>query len=256
MDSKSDGTGSSLAVSEGLTPQAALDRLLGSKQDQRRRLASLPFAEKFRLVAEMRALGDEAVRAGAIRGLCDLTVRTYTILHRSIQAVLQREANGRDVPHWMTIGVLSAFLFEAYLNHVGLGLFRSWRDLERKLGHKEKLTLICQILQIDHQRIASLGLADLFRFRDRVAHGTTETKTVVLPSLVTTTVLDEMPFNIEPLKSSNRDVVSRWASTVEEAIRFVHAAYAPEARKRGLTESDDPFELVVHGPIYMGTPEK
>jgi hypothetical protein len=41
---------------EGLTAQAALSRLLESKRVQRQKLAALPFAEKFRLVAEMREM--------------------------------------------------------------------------------------------------------------------------------------------------------------------------------------------------------
>ncbi|HEY2028182.1 MAG TPA: hypothetical protein VGH20_03145 [Myxococcales bacterium] len=47
---------------EGLTPQAALARLLESKREQRRKLAALPFAEKFRMVVEMRRLSDAVPR--------------------------------------------------------------------------------------------------------------------------------------------------------------------------------------------------
>jgi hypothetical protein len=63
MDSKSAGNDSSQTTREGLTPQAALTRLLESKLQQRRQLAALPFAEKFRIVVQMQRLSESIKRA-------------------------------------------------------------------------------------------------------------------------------------------------------------------------------------------------
>jgi hypothetical protein len=63
MDSKRAGNDSSQTTHEGLTPQAALERLLQSKREQRRQLAALPFAEKFRIVVQMQRLSESIKRA-------------------------------------------------------------------------------------------------------------------------------------------------------------------------------------------------
>jgi hypothetical protein len=254
MDSKSGGTSSSTTVNDGLTPQAVLERISKAKLEQRRKLATLPFEEKFRLVADMRRLSDEAVRDEKPSVLCDLTVRTYAVLHRSVQMLLPKEDEPALPAHWMTIGVLSAFLLEAYLNHAGRGLLSSWSSVERKLGPKEKLALISELLEIaiDRGREPFRCFDDVFRFRDLVAHGKTTTTTVPLPNNVTTHVLDALPLTVEPLRSSNRETIAPRAAAVDEMIGTLHAAYVSRARLRGLKEVDDPFELAVHGPVYVG----
>ena len=69
--------------------------------------------------------------------------------------------------------VVAAFKFEAYLNHVGNVLFPSWWAEKERLSHRQKRKLICAHLNIaetDGER-PWLTLADLFRFRNLVAHG-------------------------------------------------------------------------------------
>lgn len=62
MGSKSAGRSSSKGASKALTPQAALDRIVESKRAIRRKLAQLPFEEKFRMVLEMRRLSEAAIQ--------------------------------------------------------------------------------------------------------------------------------------------------------------------------------------------------
>src|SRR3954471_24537961 len=62
MGSKSAGRSSSKGASKALTPQAALDRIVESKRAIRRKLAQLPFEEKFRMVLEMRRLSQAAIQ--------------------------------------------------------------------------------------------------------------------------------------------------------------------------------------------------
>jgi hypothetical protein len=62
MVSKIDGQDSSPPGNEGLNVEQTFKRLLASKAKERRRLASLPFEEKFRIVASMRQMSDSALR--------------------------------------------------------------------------------------------------------------------------------------------------------------------------------------------------
>jgi hypothetical protein len=68
MGSKSAGSGSSKRAGEALTPQAAVDRIAESKRAARRKLAQLPFEEKFRMVVEMRRMSEAARQRPPQRG--------------------------------------------------------------------------------------------------------------------------------------------------------------------------------------------
>jgi hypothetical protein len=76
----------------------------------------------------------------------------------------------------LAANVLAAFKFEAYLNHVGKALFpHSWNKMER-LSHARKRDAVCERLGIvradDDSRWRTV--ADLFKFRNMVAHGKSE----------------------------------------------------------------------------------
>ena len=68
--------------------------------------------------------------------------------------------------------VLTAFTFEAYLNHVGPKLFNSWAALE-KLSPKDKLKIIAEKieLEIDFGKKPWQVINTLFGFRNDIAHG-------------------------------------------------------------------------------------
>jgi hypothetical protein len=74
--------------------------------------------------------------------------------------------------------VFSAFAIEAHLNHIGEAKLSFWGIVEPKLPWRAKLDLILEQLGI----IADFGkppfqtLCDLFKFRDRLAHGKTTTE--------------------------------------------------------------------------------
>lgn len=84
-------------------------------------------------------------------------------------------------PGWfyfaMMGGVFAAFTVEGYLNHLGQKQIRDWNELERKLGPREKLLLLRNILHLS-VNIASRPfqtLRDMLRLRDTLAHGKTIT---------------------------------------------------------------------------------
>jgi hypothetical protein len=71
--------------------------------------------------------------------------------------------------------VFMAFTFEAYLNHVGDEEIPFWEEIEM-ISWKKKLKLIGKHLNhpFDLSRRPMQGIADLFQFRDYLAHGRTE----------------------------------------------------------------------------------
>jgi hypothetical protein len=80
----------------------------------------------------------------------------------------------------MMAGVFAAFTVEGYLNHLGQKRVRDWSELERKLGPREKLLLLRDMLHlsVDMARRPFQTLRDMLRLRDALAHG----KTLTVPS--------------------------------------------------------------------------
>jgi hypothetical protein len=75
---------------------------------------------------------------------------------------------------WMGSLILTAFSFEAYLNHVGPKLFACWDALEI-LSPEGKLDIICESLGVvflkDERPRQTVH--DLIKFRNNLAHGKT-----------------------------------------------------------------------------------
>jgi hypothetical protein len=252
MDSKSGGPDSSRHGNDGVTVEQALERILASKERERRRLAELPFEEKFRMVASMRKISDAATRGQAAVPYFALAVRTYAVVHKSILSLLPKQGELVSANVWMTIGVLLAFLLEAYLNHVGEQVVPVWSELERPLRPKAKLEVIAAELKVDLGSAPFATFDAIFRFRDLFAHGKTITTPVESPLNLTTQALDGLSFSAKPLDTMNRETVAPWVGSTEQMIRSIHAAYFPVAIARGWKEVDDPFKLAVHGPLCFG----
>jgi hypothetical protein len=108
----------------------------------------------------------------------DLT--TYAELWHASECVL---AAGIEQPRgssWQFLSsiVLTAFAFEAYLNHVGPQVLSCWGSLER-LSPNSKLYLLCETLKV--RLPGATGerpletISELFKFRNTLAHGRSET---------------------------------------------------------------------------------
>jgi hypothetical protein len=69
--------------------------------------------------------------------------------------------------------IFTAFAFEAYLNHIGPGVFASWPEIERKLSPHEKLSLLCEQLAVtvDWSSRPWQSIKALMGYRNTVAHG-------------------------------------------------------------------------------------
>ncbi|HLF85342.1 MAG TPA: hypothetical protein VI837_14305 [Blastocatellia bacterium] len=106
------------------------------------------------------------------------TVFTYAYLNMAAnQALEHAEASERGRTYdCMSVILFCAFTLEAYFNHLGKEKFQCWELIERRLGPKEKLLLLLDVIKhsIDESRRPFQTLKDIFRLRDALAHGKTE----------------------------------------------------------------------------------
>ena len=74
--------------------------------------------------------------------------------------------------------VFAAFSIEAHLNHIGEAKLSFWQIVEPKLSWRQKLELITTHFGVtpDFGKRPFQTLSDLFRLRDRLAHGKTTTE--------------------------------------------------------------------------------
>lgn len=93
--------------------------------------------------------------------------------HRALKKAQEQQAG--NFYFAMMAGVFAAFTVEGYLNHLGQRRVRAWSEIERKLGPREKLLLLRDMLHLSVD-IASRPfqtLRDILRLRDALAHGKT-----------------------------------------------------------------------------------
>jgi len=71
----------------------------------------------------------------------------------------------------------SAFTVEAFLNHLGANSTTFWSSVEHKLSPLDKLEVLARLFALtpDFGRRPFQTLRQMFRFRDALAHGKTET---------------------------------------------------------------------------------
>lgn len=104
------------------------------------------------------------------------TVHTYSELWPASRCVLESGLNEPKGSAWqfLSSAVLTAFTFEAYLNHVGFRTIEYWYQLER-LPPWSKFELLCETLGVNFPE--GLGarplqtIAKLLNFRNTIAHG-------------------------------------------------------------------------------------
>jgi len=106
------------------------------------------------------------------------TVAMYAEMWDGSKILLRRAELETTGSYWvlMSVLLLTAFTFEAYLNHIGPKLFQSWNELER-LPPLEKLESVCEKLGISFppDRRPHQSLVTLFDFRNDLAHGKNQT---------------------------------------------------------------------------------
>ena len=108
------------------------------------------------------------------------TTNTFAYCYIASHDALRRaemEATGA-LYFCMMAGVFAAFTVEGFLNHLGQARVSDWESLERKLGPREKLLLLRQLLKlsVDESRRPYQTLRTMLQLRDALAHGKTQTK--------------------------------------------------------------------------------
>jgi hypothetical protein len=166
----------------------------------------------------------------------DLT--TYAELWHASECVL---AAGIEQPRgssWQFLSsiVLTAFAFEAYLDHVGPQVLSCWGSLER-LSPNSKLYLLCETLKV--RLPGATGerpletISELFKFRNTLAHGRSET---IIPEPKSVDIDELEAHRTERLLSDwerlieNCDFAKRAREDVETVLKLLQAA-RPEPKE-------------------------
>jgi hypothetical protein len=130
--------------------------------------------------------------------------------------------------------VLTAFAFEAYLNHVGPQVLSCWGSLER-LSPNSKLHLLCETLKVSLPGTTGERplQSELFKFRNTLAHGRSET---IIPEPKSVSVDELEAHRTERLASDwerlieNCDFAKRAREDVETVLKLLQAA-RPEPKE-------------------------
>ena len=106
-------------------------------------------------------------------------VYTYSELWHASDCMLKDGIEDANASSWKFLSsiVLTAFSFEAYLNHVGIRTIKSWDHLER-LPPWSKFELLCETLNVsfsaDKAERPLQTIQNLLNFRNTIAHGSSE----------------------------------------------------------------------------------
>lgn len=101
-------------------------------------------------------------------------VRTFADLAHGADVLITKTQQDRNGSYYtiMSSLLLTAFTFEAYLNHLGSETIRFWEEIE-SIKVMEKYSVLCKELGIspDFSRRPYQTLTALFKFRNSIAHG-------------------------------------------------------------------------------------
>ena len=108
------------------------------------------------------------------------TFNTFSYLLNGAHSLAQTAKDHEVGSNYCRISAVafSAFAIEAHLNHIGEAMLPFWSIVEPKLPWRAKLDLIVKQFGItpDFGKRPFQTLGDLFKFRDRLAHGKTTTE--------------------------------------------------------------------------------
>lgn len=161
------------------------------------------------------------------------TVHTYAELWHGSRILLERAQAEQKGSKWLWMAslFLTAFSFEAYLNHVGPKTLECWDVLE-VLSPEGKLDIICESLGIifSKDRRPYQTIHELIKFRNNLAHG----KTVTVEENTNRDIddyLDEF-IGIHHLAIWEEYCTEKNATKaredIEKVLRLIHDKVAPE----------------------------
>lgn len=101
-------------------------------------------------------------------------VRTFADLAHGADVMIMKTEQDQKGSYYTTMSsmLLTAFTFEAYLNHLGAKKIKFWEEIE-SIKVMEKYSALCKELGIntDFSRRPYQTLRALFKFRNSIAHG-------------------------------------------------------------------------------------
>lgn len=102
-------------------------------------------------------------------------VNTYAEMRHASRVILEKAEQDPEGSFYQVMAslIFTAFMMEAYLNHIGQLIFKCWNDLEERLSPKSKLNLIAEKLGLitNYGKRPYQTFSELFKFRNSVAHG-------------------------------------------------------------------------------------
>lgn len=105
-------------------------------------------------------------------------VRTYVHLYYSAKNLIGKAGEDAKGLTYTVMGalILIAFTFEAYLNHLGERMLEFWPEIE-SIRVFQKYGVLCKHFNVrpDFSRRPYQTVAKLFKFRNELAHGRTQT---------------------------------------------------------------------------------
>jgi len=166
------------------------------------------------------------------------TDQMYAELWHASKCVLQSGIANQKGSSWQFLSsiVLTAFAFEAYLNHVGAGLLGCLERVE-PLPPIPKFDLLCEILKVtfpaDKGQRPVQTIVELQRFRNAMAHGKTR---IVKPKATMRDLnnvdacLGERPVAEWEKLIKTSGIAERARHDVEEVLTKIHTA-RPEPKE-------------------------
>jgi len=101
-------------------------------------------------------------------------VRTFVDLAHGADVLIMKTEKEREGSYYTTMSalLLTAFTFEAYLNHLGDQTIKFWEEIE-PIKVMDKYSVLCKSLNIqpDFSKRPYQTLGSLFKFRNAIAHG-------------------------------------------------------------------------------------
>lgn len=182
------------------------------------------------------------------------TVHTYSELWHASKCVLDAGLTQPIGSTWQFLSslMLTAFTFEAYLNHVGPRTIECWGQLDR-LPPWAKFQLLCERLNVNFEKGPGARplqtIAQLLDFRNTIAHGRSveirNAPEVRLADDQLDSYLGRVPLTPWEKLISNADFASRARQDLEAALTRLHEARTDE--KEGLFT----FGMGAHGATLI-----
>lgn len=153
-------------------------------------------------------------------------VRTFADLAHGANVLIMKTEQDPKGSYYTTMSslLLTAFTFEAYLNHLGDKTIKFWEEIE-PIKVMDKYSVLCKELGInsDYSRRPYQTLRALFKFRNSIAHG----KSKILKETKAVNWQDD-PHTHEPRTESEEycelDNAKRAKEDISEVIKELHIA--------------------------------